>query len=786
MRTAKIRCFVCLFLFSLTAFLFTGTALAQHVNLIPEAKELKPGAQPFRITATTRIVVNPRYAREDRLAAETLADEIESAAGYRPRILSAAPSSATMNAILLTRLIDASSKRKLQAQGLTADPNFNEEGYLLHAAQTGVIVAGQSAAGLFYGVQTLRQLVQAEQSRPPVPVAKKPIAPGLLALRSNTRSYFTPATAKAALAGDPEYAPAFGRVEVAYSPPVFYQRRAEPTHTTQSTRTHVIIPAVSIKDWPAVRWRGVHDDVSRGPIPTLEYMKKQIRTLAEYKINLFSIYMENVFDYANQPLIAPKEAAITPAQITELVAYAKRYFVTILPEQQAFGHLHHVLKYELYNDLAETPHGHVLAPVNERSYDLIKSMYAELVPLFPSPLFHIGSDETFELGRGQSKAKADQVGLGRVYLEHLQRVSQILQPYGKRLMFWADIAQKYPDLLNILPKQMIPVAWEYDTRPSFENMLQPFRTAGFDMFVSPGANNWNRIYPNFDAAYVNIHNFVRDGQKFGAIGVLNTTWDDDGETLFEMTWPALVYGAAASWQAVEAPVDKFQSNFDWAFYRNTDNAFIQASNQLSQTHRMLRDIKMGGAFNSLFWEDPFTEQGSQTVLRALPAMHDLRIAAESAITSIYQHQHMARAHAETLDAMLLAGWRLDALGMKIQFTKEINDYYWDAYLNQTDGQRVSRDLEEISSINARLEDLRDSTNRVRAMYEKAWLAENRPYWLENVLVRYDNLASLYQKKIEQIAAAHSQYRASHTLPAPESLGFYLKPETAAAPPPTPQ
>jgi hypothetical protein len=743
MRYPLTRFFVLLCSLTLIAPVFTATAFAQHINLVPEVKELKSGAQPFRITATTRIIVNARYAKEDRLAAETLADEIESTTGHRPRIVNAA--ARTTNAILLTRLADATTRRKLQTHGLTADPNFNEEGYLIDAGSTGVIVGGQSAAGLFYGVQTLRQLVQPEQT-----VAAANTAPSAHSEQSRA---------------------------VAAAAPNNQQTR--PSATTKESASRLIIPAVAIKDWPTVRWRGVHDDVSRGPIPTLEYMKKQIRTLAEYKINLFSIYMENVFDYANQPLIAPKEAAITPLQIEELVAYAKQYFVTILPEQQAFGHLHHVLKYELYTDLAETPHGHVLAPVNDKSYDLIKSMYAELVPLFPSPLFHIGSDETFELGRGQSKAKADQVGLGRVYLEHLQRVSQIMQPYGKRLMFWADVAEHYPDLLNILPKQMIPVAWEYDPRPSFDNMLQPFRNAGFDMFVSPGANNWNRIYPNLDAAYTNIHNFVRDGQKYGAIGVLNTTWDDDGESLFEMTWPAMVYGAAASWQAVEAPVDRFQSNFDWAFYRTTDNAFIQASNQLSQTHKLLRDIKVGGAMDSLFWEDPFTQQGSQTVLRALPAMHDFRIAAESAISQIYQHQKLARAHSETLDAMLLAGWRLDALGMKIQFTKEINDYYWDAYLNQTDGQRVSRDLGEISSINARLEDLRDSTNRVRAMYEKAWLAENRPYWLDNVLVRYDNLASLYQKKISQIAEARSQYRATHALPAPESLGFYLKPEPAA-------
>ena len=57
--------------------------------------------------------------------------------------------------------------------------------------------------------------------------------------------------------------------------------------------------------------------------------------------------------------------------------------------------------------------------------------------------------------------------------------------------------------------------------------------------------------------------------------------------------------------------------------------------------------------------------------------------------------------------MIFAAWRLDALGMKIQFANEINHFYWDAYRNHKDGDRVNNDLEEISAINARLEDLRD-------------------------------------------------------------------------------
>src|SRR5947209_17169156 len=121
------------------------------------------------------------------------------------------------------------------------------------------------------------------------------------------------------------------------------------------------IPAVRIRDWPAMKWRGVHDDISRGPVPNMDFIKEQIRTEAEYKLNMHSLYIEHVFDYAQNPLIGPEEGSLSPAQIKELVDYGKRYYVTILPEQQAFGHLHHVLKWELYDELGETPHGHVLA-----------------------------------------------------------------------------------------------------------------------------------------------------------------------------------------------------------------------------------------------------------------------------------------------------------------------------------------------------------------------------------------------------------------------------------------
>ena len=683
------------------------------LNILPAPKEVHMAEGRIVIKPSTTILIGNS---EDRTAAETLQEEIHDRTGMKLSIETVTAVPKTAGHISLGRLTDRGLRAYLESQGVKVDAlanrDLDKQSYVIRVTDSEVLVAGRTAQGLFYGVQTLRQLL-------------RPEGPG-------------------------------GKT--------------------------LAIPALVIRDWPSMEWRGVSDDISRGPIPTLDYLKMQIRTLAEYKINLVGFNMEHVFDFQTQTLVsprdatkdAPKEAAFTPAEIKDLVEYASKYYITLLPEQQAFGHLHQFLKYEIYSDLAETPHGHVLTPTNPKTYDFIRQVYGEVVPLFPGPFFHIGSDETFELGLGQTKALAAQQGLGRVYLEHLQKVFEIMQPYHKQLMFWGDIAVKYPELLTILPKDMIAVPWDYDPKPTYENIITPYTDAGLRVVVAPGAGNWRVIWPDLDSAFVNIRNFVRDGQKHQAIGALNTTWNDDGESLVDMTWPALVFGAAASWQPGESSIDDFKSSYDWAFYRNEGDTFSGVIKNLDRAHTLLAGVKLNSASHELFWSDPFSEDGANTAAKALPVTHDLRISAEHAAESLMLNRAKAHLHAETLNDMLLAAWHLDTLGLKIQFTSEISRFYWDAYQNQTDGTRAQHDLDEIVDINGRLESLRDAITQLREMYAEGWARENHPYWLDNVLVRYDSLASEVQAKIVVVQAAQHQYWNTKTLPAPEQLGFFLK------------
>lgn len=535
------------------------------------------------------------------------------------------------------------------------------------------------------------------------------------------------------------------------------------------------IPSVKIVDWPTMRWRGVSDDISRGPVPTVEYIKRQIRTEAYLKLNMHSFYMEHTFASDTHPLIGPEGGSLSFAEIKELVTYAQLYHVLLVPEQQTFGHLHKALRLEKYAELAETPYGDVLSPQQPGSYKLIADWYAELNRLFPGPFFHIGADETFELGEGQSREVAREKGVGAVYFEHLNRVRDLLKPYNRRLMFWGDIALHHPDLIGQIPKDMIVMNWQYGARDDFWSSIKPFQDAGLQQFVCPGAQTWNQIFPNLDAASKNIANFVRDGQKAGAIGMMNTTWDDDGESLFEMAWHPIALGAAASWQERAVDIEKFDHDFDWVFFRSDGDEFTKAERALGSVNATLGIATS----DEVFWRDPFTAQFQGQATTNADKIRAMRLVVEQAEESLMRNEKWARRNASAIASMKFAAQRFDHLGRRFEVMKKFSDQYWDAYLNLGDRVKVRKLRYYSGAIYNNLREMAEELSILKEGYRRQWLAENRPYWLESVLARYDQMISVWLAKSRQVDEALRRYEATSILPNPEEFG--LGPRPVAAP-----
>ena len=471
---------------------------------------------------------------------------------------------------------------------------------------------------------------------------------------------------------------------------------------------------------------------------------------------------------------------MTPDEARELVEYADKYHITIIPEQESFGHLHHVLKFEQYTGLAETPHGAVLAPGDPATLPLIGSWFGELAKVFPGPYSLIGADETFDLGTGRTHDEVKNRGLGAVYLEFLTRIHTQLEPTHKRLIFWGDVAVNSPELVGTLPKDMIAAPWNYDAAPDFTPLILPFTKAGLETWVAPGVNNWNRLYPNNNEALGNIRAFVRDGQKLGSTGELNTVWNDDGEGIFDENWFGVLFGAAAGWQAGESSEDAFTDSYGLAFHRDQTGKISQAQRELMAAHAVLKKAGLQDAQDSLFWVDPFSAEGQRVGAKIRPALSELRLHAEKAITLVAEARAAAKLedakleNPEALDALELGARRIDFVGLKFQAADESAALYSQAQGLVADKSRwneISGMLETIGSNNGRLEDIRDGYALLRGLYEAAWLRDNRVYWLQNNLAHYDLATQLWVGRSDRWNQVVQHWWDTHTLTPAAEVGL---------------
>jgi hypothetical protein len=673
-------------------FIFSTLAAAQ-VRLLPAPREASFGPEtplPAKIAVSA-----PASDADDQFAARDLEEAVKQAA---PSV----PASAAYRVVLL-RTGSAEAKALLARRKLAFDPAMEAEGYVLVIEPHQASIVAASGAGIFYGVQTFKQLL-------PLTGGKR------------------------------------------------------------------VLPTGTVRDWPAMRYRGIQDDLSRGPFPTLEFQKHQIRIFASFKANIYTPYFEHTLLYPNQPMSAPPGSSLTPAEAKELVAYASKYHITIVPEQEAFGHLHHVLKYDLYQDVAENPHGNVLAPGQPGTLPLIKDWFTQIAAEFPSPFIHIGSDETWDLGIGRTREQVKEKGYGPVYVAFLTQIHDELAPLNRRLIFWGDIGGADPKAVAGLPKDMIAVPWNYWDTKDFDKMIEPFAKAGMETWVAPGDANWNEVYPSAKTALWNIQGFIRDGQRLGSTGSINTVWNDDGEGLYNQDWYGVLFGAVAAWQKGKSSIPDYQEAYGPLFHGDATGKVNEAEKELMAAEEALAKAKPDISSDEIFWLDPWSARGRALSVTLLPVAKDLRIHAERAVVLLAQAREAnpGLREQDALTAMDLGARRLDFIGMKFELAQEIADAYAQALAQQHDKAHRTETgnlLYSISSSNGRCQDLRDLYSAIKGEYSQVWLGENRPYWLSNVTVRYDLEIQKWEQRGELFNQVSRDWNDGKDLPAASALGM---------------
>ena len=208
------------------------------------------------------------------------------------------------------------------------------------------------------------------------------------------------------------------------------------------------IPTGIIEDAPNYEYRGAMLDVSRHFFSVKE-VKRYIDQLALYKINTLHLHLTDdqgwrieIKSWPNLTAFGAKtEVGGTPGgfytqeDYKELVSYAAKKFITIVPEIDMPGHTNAALSsYPKLNCNGKEPKPYTGIEVGfssfciqkELTYKFIDDVLREVSALTPGPYLHIGGDESHATKK-------------KNFITFINRVIPMAKKYGKKVIGWDEI-----------------------------------------------------------------------------------------------------------------------------------------------------------------------------------------------------------------------------------------------------------------------------------------------------------------------------------------------------------
>ena len=375
----------------------------------------------------------------------------------------------------------------------SVDPNrvVRPQGYRLTIDRDGVEIVGHDDAGVFYGRQTLRQLIRGESE---VPLLVIDDWPDLL-----TRGYMLDVS-----------------------------RDRVPTmthlHEVVETMARLKLNQLQLYTEHTVAFEG-HESVWRDASPLTFDELAEIETFAAARF-IDLVPCQNAFGHLHHWLTKPgyRDLAECPDGWDTPWGY-------------------------------RSPEPFSLNPGDPRSLALSQDLIAQLAQPSKSKLFNIGCDETLDIGQGRSRARVEREGRAEVYFEYLTKLCATVNGHGKTPMFWGDIVLHHPELIPRLPDDAILLNWGYEADHPFDKQSKTFADAGVRFYVCPGTSGWCTLTGRGINAVKNLRAGAAAAVTHGAEGFLITDWGDYGHWQpYPVSLPGLVYGAGVAW-AMEANTD---------------------------------------------------------------------------------------------------------------------------------------------------------------------------------------------------------------------------------------
>ena len=316
--------------------------------------------------------------------------------------------------------------------------------------------------------------------------------------------------------------------------------------------------ACHIEDAPDFSFRGFYHDVTRGRVPTLDTLKELVDYLACMKVNSLQLYVEHTFAFSEYADSLEHTGYLTAGEIMELDAYCHENFIELIPSLSCFGHLYELLEKEQYRHLqtAKQDHPkhnrwyermvhHTIDPLNPESFELVKSLLDQFIPLFRSDKFNICCDETFDLKNG----KYEELDTGELYVGFVKKLIEYVKSRGKQVMMWGDVLHWHPERVADIPEDVVLLNWYYGPDgDTAEKMIKLFHDGNRKQIACPATWAWNHFSEFLPISIPNITHMTRLAREYGAEGILNTNWGDFGDPCsLDMSLFGIAYGAARSW-----------------------------------------------------------------------------------------------------------------------------------------------------------------------------------------------------------------------------------------------
>ena len=329
-----------------------------------------------------------------------------------------------------------------------------------------------------------------------------------------------------------------------------------------------------IQEHPAFTRLGFFEDVSRGAVLTVDSLKKKIRWLAAMGYNALTLYIEDIYEVPEYPWFGHQRGRYTKAELKEIVAYGKRFGITLLPSIQVLGHLEMPLIWPAFRQIRDS--SAVLYVGKEETYQFIEALFKNLCECFETRDFHIGMDEAHTMGLGRRLDKEGYVPKRELLAQHMERVGELCEKYGIQPliasdMFFRPFAPGYYTDTGEVPQEVIDRVppmyrisyWDYyncekseKSAAMFEHMILQHKRFHNPISFLGGTWKWMGFAPN-NAFSLYASDFHINGCiRHGIDDVSLATFGDDGsEASMFCNLPTLVLYAEKFYKNTTEKVD---------------------------------------------------------------------------------------------------------------------------------------------------------------------------------------------------------------------------------------